>query len=183
MGPLALIDWNVAMVKRKWRGKDLENFSRGEDGAYRYDGPLYRYEGLSRKSALARLWVLTAAAVAAVITAGCVPVKGMERTFYVLLPYVASLLSALLLTWLMARLTAEGDPLREYVYKATVEKASLRGLLCLVCGVCAGAGECLYLALHGLEGDAWAMFLLCQAVLIICAGLWRKTFKALRWTS
>jgi hypothetical protein len=118
---------------------------------------------------------------AAVAVAGCVPAHGMEGSFYVLLPYVASLLSVFLILWLMVRLTAGGDPLRDYVYKATVGKYAARSALAMICAGCAGAGECAYLLLHGFESYGDGVFLACQAALCIGACLWRREFQALRW--
>ena len=82
--------------KRRGRRAYLEDFQKTATGEYVYTGKLHYYEtqGLERRQALLRLWLLTGAIAAAVVVSGCVPAAGMSNTFYVLLPYAGALLSA-----------------------------------------------------------------------------------------
>ena len=88
--------------KRRGRRAYLEDFQKTATGEYVYTGKLHYYEtqGLERRQALLRLWLLTGAIAAAVVVSGCVPAAGMSNTFYVLLPYAGALLSAASVVWL-----------------------------------------------------------------------------------
>ena len=129
--------------KRRGRRAYLEDFQKTATGEYVYTGKLHYYEtqGLERRQALLRLWLLTGAIAAAVVVSGCVPAAGMSNTFYVLLPYAGALLSAASVVWLMCRLAAGGDPLRHYVYTATVAQMRVRGRLVLIFSALTLVGE------------------------------------------
>ena len=120
---------------------------------------------------------------AAVVTAGCIPAAGPSHIPYVILPYLASLLAAASVVWLMCRLTAGGDPLPDYVHAATVKQFGLRGTLALVCSAAALVCEGIYLALNG-AGDRLAGsigFLVCEGVAALCALWWKISTQKLRW--
>jgi len=171
--------------KRGGRRAYLNDFSPRLDGGYDYNGTLHAFqeEGMSRKQAMTRLWTLSAASALFILASGCVPAAGMQNCPYVLLPYVGSALSVVSVIWLMARLSGGGDPLRDYVYKATVEQYELRSMLVIVFAALSLAGDALYLILNGVQGLVWGTiaFWLCQgaAVCLIC--LWRRAFSRLTW--
>lgn len=140
----------MAEQKRRRRSY-LEDFHETASGEYVYTGRIHPFEGTAseRVRALAALWGCTALSLAALVAGGCLPAAGMDGCPYVLLPYAAALLAEVSVVWLMGRLTAGGESLRDYVYKSTVGKARVRGTIAAAfCGLTL-AGEGLYLALNG----------------------------------
>ena len=171
--------------KRRGRRAHLDDFQKTASGDYVYSGKLHPFKPgvYTRKQALLRLWLAAAGLAAALAAAGCIPVAGMRNTFYVILPYAASLLAAVSVVWLMCRLTAGGDPLRDYVYAATVAQFRLRSTVTAVLCAAALAGEGLCLALNGPE-DTLAgsvVFLLCEAAGLALSLVWRSVAVKLDW--
>jgi len=171
--------------KRGGRRAYLNDFSPRVDGGYDYNGTLHSFQedSMSRRQAMARLWVLSGVSAALIIIAGCVPAAGTANCPYVLLPYAGSAVSAVSVIWLMARMSYAGDPLRDYVYKATVEQYELRSMLVIVFAALSLAGDALYLILNGVQGLVWGTiaFWLCQGAAICAICLWRRTFSRLTW--
>ena len=54
------------------------------------------------------------------------PLSGWIRAAYVVLPYAGTLLITALELWTLARVSYWGDPLREYIYRETVELMRFR---------------------------------------------------------
>lgn len=158
------------MAGKKRRRSYLEDFQETASGGYVYTGRLHPFEGTQRerRRALAALWACTSLALASLTAAGCVPAAGTDGCPYVLLPYMAALLSGISAAWLTGRLTAGGQALRDYVYRATVGKARVRGTLSAAFCALTLAGEGVYLALHGAggraAGTAWLAALLALAL-------------------
>lgn len=113
---------------------------------------------------MVRLAVPAAAAVACEVAGGCFPAPGNGRCFYVILPYAAALIACVMAAWAVGRLIAGGEQVREYVYDATVKKLPGRARAAAALAAATGAGEAVYLLLHGPEGMAAgaAAYLLCQ---------------------
>lgn len=163
----------MAEKKRLGRRAYLNNFKKSGKGEYVYEGAHYRFVGEERErmrltSTLA--W-LSAALVALLLAEGCLPVPGLSRTAYVLLPYVAELagaVSACIAAW---RLRTAEFPLRDYVYESSVEKLSFRSGVAAAGGAAALVGETVYLFLAGSGGaTAWiAGFYIVQLLALIAA--------------
>jgi len=171
--------------KRRGRRSYLSDFSPTADGEYIYNGSLHAFQegSMSRKQAMTRLWALSAVSAVFMFAAGCVPAAGTVNCPYVLLPYAGSVLSIASVIWLMGRMSYAGDPLRDYVYKATVEQYGLRSMLVTVFAALSLAGDALYLILNGVQGLVWGTitFWLCQGAAICAIFLWRRTFSRLTW--
>lgn len=174
--------------KKRWnRRAYLDDFQKTATGEYAYTGILHYYqdEGMPRRKALTILWALTAVMALTVLTAGCVPAAGMQSTAYVVLPYAGALLSTASVVWLMCRLSAGGDPLRDYVYRATVRQFAPRSILTIVFAACALLGDVVYLILHGVDDRlaGTVVFLTCIALLLGAALAWKSVTKKLMWAN
>ncbi len=172
--------------KREHRRAYLNDFTRTASGEYVYTGVTYAFQGGEQRRRRCMLFfiLLTFVMLAAGIAAGCIPAPGMDRCPYVLLPYTFSLVAAGSVAWGMGRLAAGGDPLRRYVYRATVPQLPLRAALAMAGAGTALAGEALYLVLNG-PGEWWPGalgFLLCQGMILAGGILWRRLFPRLEWT-
>ena len=111
------------MADRKKKRAYLDDFEKDLNGNYQYRGAHYHYKGTkSRGRALAGLWVLCGGGAALVVAAGLVPGATAYAPFWLLLPYMASLLAAGYAVYLLVRLTAAGEPLRAYIHEQTVLK-------------------------------------------------------------
>lgn len=177
----------MAKEKKSWRRKSyLDDFQKTASGEYVYNGALHSYagEGLSRTRALTVLWMLTLAVALSALGSGFVSAPGSVGCFYVVLPNALAIVMAGSLVWLMCRLTAGGDPMRDYVYKATVAQFKPRGCAAAAISAAAVGGELVYLLLHGPEGKgrAAALYLLFQSLESALALGWVWWAKRLKWS-
>lgn len=173
--------------KRKARGlrANLNDFQRTASGEYIYTGATYALSeksGRSRKSALRLLWCFGGLTLALTVVQGCIPAGGMSGCAYVLLPFAAELLSAASVIWALVRLTANPDPIREYVYSAAAEPLPRRGVFTAVFAGLACAGELLYALLHTGENTVgtWLLAVL-MAVTAGSALLLHRSARTLHW--
>lgn len=163
----------------------LDDFRRTVSGEYIYIGKTYAFSGTKkeRKRGLI-LWGLQAVVMAAMaMVGGCIYAPGLSYCAYILIPYVAGLLAAWSVLWGFVRLAWGGDPLREYVYSATVKQFRLRTVLAAVCSAAAIAAEILYVALHGVMDmlPGMVIFLVSQMVVLILALLWQPLGRNMAW--
>lgn len=109
--------------KRRGRRDHLNDFYRDVSGNYVYTGTCYvcRAAEKERTALLRRVWLLTAVMAAAVVAGGFISAPGMDRCFYVLLPYAAEVGLTGSVVWATVRWQAREYPMREYVYRATVQ--------------------------------------------------------------
>lgn len=171
--------------KKKGRRAYLDDFQTTVSGEMIYCGALYTFRGEAgeRKQFLLKLMALSAAAAAFAVLSGCVPAPGTLNCFYVLLPMLGSILSAVSVLWAVIRLISGGEELREYVYRATVEEFPIRTALCIGCSGLSLLGEFLFLILNGTEGKTTGLvlFLLSQALVFVLSLLCRKTADTDLW--
>lgn len=173
--------------KRRGRRAYLDDFQKTASGEYVYNGKMHYYqsEHMGRKKAIFVLWLLTILMCAGILAGGFLPAAGMNSCPYVLIPYTAALLTTGSVVWLMCRLSAAGDPMRDYIWKATVKQFALRGWLAVIFGVCTLAGEAVYLFIHGAEGmlAGTAAFLAVTALYLCGALVWKSTARKLVWSN
>lgn len=169
----------------RWEG--IDDFHVSVSGEYIYDGAVHTWDtpGLPRKKAMLLLWAYTAVASVGIIAAGCVPAAGMRSCPYVLLPYTGALIGQAAVVWLMCRLSAGGDPLRDYIFNATAGKFHLRGVCALSLCALTLAGNGLYLLLNGAHGliPGTAAFWLLMAMSAAAELMWLRLTARLRWSA
>ena len=171
--------------ERKGRRAYLDDFRRTVDGEYIYIGATYAFQGeqSTRKRGLLRWGILAVGMVACAIVGGCIRAPGTVNCAYVLIPYAVGILAAFSVLWGYARMAKGGDPLRAYVYEATVPHFPLRTILTAVGGGGAILGELIYVILNGVQGLLVGMivFLVSQAAMLVCALLWRPLGREMSW--
>lgn len=120
----------MADEKKKRRGRRayLEDFHQNVAGEYIYTGQTHAWKA-PRGKTLWKLWLCAIAAIGAAVAAGCVPNTGMERRVWALIPYVLMLISSGVQGWLLYKLTDGGDPVRDYVWKASVPRLPAAGIV------------------------------------------------------
>lgn len=164
-------------MNRRKKHSRLEHFQRNAAGDYVYTGAYVSYASTekSRKRLLLELWGLVAVGTACLLACGFLPVKSFNGCFYVLLPYIASLITAISCLWAVGVLTSGGDPLRQYVHDATVLKLPGRSIVSAVAALACMLGEGIYCIQNGAGdevGNLIAFFLLCgvgaAAMVLLC---------------
>lgn len=171
--------------KKKSSRAYLESFQKNQEGNYEYKGELYAWQGTGqdRRRELARLWGLCIALLGSLAGAGSVDAPGAINCAYVILPYVINLIAGISVCWGLCRLSAGGNPVRAYVWKASVEQIPGRAAFACICGGASLAGELIFVVRNGLEGKTggFAVFLLLEC--LVCAssfGMYQRV-KKLNW--
>lgn len=171
--------------KKKGRRAYLDDFQTTVSGEMIYCGAYYVYQGAAgaRKGFLMKVTASAAAAAVFAVLSGCVPAPGTLNSFYVLLPLLGSILSAISVLWGVIRLIAGGEKLREYVYSASVEELPLRTALCIGCAGLSILGELLHLILNGTGGKLLGivLFLLAQGIVLVSSLFCRRTAATAVW--
>lgn len=172
------------MTEKQRRGcrAYLNDIKINENGEYVYQGTYYIWneEKKSRRRVLGELWVSCIVMLAAAVGAGCLPAPGVGNCAYVLLPYVAEVMAAVSVCWALARLSAGGNPLREYVYLATVDKLPGRVVLTAVFAGAAAVGEGIYVIKNGIQGKIGiiVLFIFLEIAALAAAGSMRFLVSA-----
>lgn len=168
--------------KKKGRRAYLNDFHRNEEGQYEYGGERYEYCGdeKSRKRGTAGLMGLSLLLTALILGEGCVPVPGLSRTFYVLLPYVMELMGSVSACLAAGSLLFAEYPLREYVYQSTLQKLPFRSGAAAFGGGLTLIGETVYLirnGLGGMSGYVVLFYILQMLALLTAITLFRSSGK------
>ncbi|MDO4321814.1 MAG: hypothetical protein Q4C61_04745 [Lachnospiraceae bacterium] len=171
--------------QRKGRRAYLNDIKMNESGKYVYEGTYYAWDEKEkgRRRILAKLWGVCAVLAAAAVAAGCIPAPGMENCVYLVLPYALQVIAAVSVCWGLGRLSLGGNPLREYVYQAAVEKLPGRAVISAVFAGLTAAGELVYVIQNGVQGEA-GMFALClvlEAIVTAAALYLRFAVLKLSW--
>lgn len=164
----------------------LKDFKTDDSGRYSYQGKtLHSSRELSsyQKEIRTALTVF-AAVLAAQLAAGCIPGTGMEGHVLMLLPYALGIGCTVRILWIFGRLLANGNSLREYVYKATAEKLDgyLMAAQALPVVVVIDAVICTVRGTFHPLGAGPMILLLSQALLFLAAFLTKKRRPAGTWS-
>ena len=173
--------------KKKGRRAYLNDFKLQDSGTYAYEGKIFECTlgGAEFHKMMIRLWTLFGVMAGVNLLAGFLPHTGLNGNYFVVIPYAIELGCLVTLGFSLARLQKGGRRLREYVYRASVEKLPVRSSACMVTGVIAAAGM-LWVFLSGrFEGVILygILFLLSQAAEAGTAALFLKTCSAMQWDS
>ena len=169
------------MADRKNKHAYLDDFEKDLNGNYQYRGAHYYYKGTQpRGKALAGLWVLCGGGTACLLAAGFVHGATAHAPFWLLLPYMAGLLAAVYVVYLLVRLTAGGDPLRAYIHEQTAQKLPGVCLAAAVLAALTAAAQLVQLALGGQNLAARLLFAALQTVAAAAFIRASKRFKALK---
>lgn len=171
--------------KKKGRRAYLDAFRKNEKGDYTYQGDLYTWQGSREEIHRGRmlLGVLGAVMFAASAGAGCVPAPGAVNCAYVLIPYVVSFVCSINLCWKAGRFLAAGNPLRAYVYEATVGQIPGRAALTAAGAGGTAAGEIIFVCRNGFEGKGagFVLFLLLEGVVLAAAIAVFRHMRRIEW--
>lgn len=175
------------MAEKKYKGRKayLNDFKKNEKGEYAYEGTFYewRKEPEAYKRTLLTLWVLGILTLVCAAGAGFFDAPGAINSFYVIAPYIISLVAAFSVLWGIIRLTEGKTPMRAYIYQASVEKLPVRTLIIMIFAGISLAGELFYLFRHGSEGKLPAIlgFLLFEGLTLALALGIRRIVSKMAW--
>ena len=173
------------VIRRKGRGirAYLNDFQRIVSGEYVYIGATYTFvsdSGKSRKSVLRLLWAFCGLAAASGVAQGFIPAGGMRNCAYVLIPFGLEIICAGCVIWALIQLSANKDPIREYVYVATVDVLPRRCILTAISAGLSCVGELIYALLHLGENTAGTWFL--ALLMAVAAASSVMAFRVIRST-
>ena len=179
----------MAEEKKKRPGKreHLKDFYKDVTGKYVYGGAMYT-NGLTaeqHKQLILRLWLCGGGSMLGQVVAGCIPAAGMTDGFWVLPFYLGAIISAIMVCWALWEMTDGGEPMREYIYNASVEKLPRRCEFGMVFGILALAGLLLRLVFSGLAGGTlWATVLFVVIQVGAVCGLFfvKKMLQSTHWS-
>lgn len=120
--------------KRGGRRAHLNDFHVNLAGDYVYTGAHYSYvdQGRSRDRVQRELLGLSVAVMLAVVAGGCSDAPAMLNCWYVILPYICEAAAAVSVIWAVHRLRKAEEPIREYIYKKSVQALPHRAMLCMI---------------------------------------------------
>ena len=170
-------------MRARKRRAYLEYFHKNAAGEYVYAGDHYAYSGTDaeRKRALTGLWSCLGAAAALMVLGGCIPVPGLARTWYILIPYVLSVMAVFMGLWSLGELTAGKDPLREYVYERSVKRLRRRSLEVSALAALSLIGELVFAVRTGGFSVSTGLFLGWEAAASLLSGVARLVLSAMHW--
>lgn len=175
------------MAPKKYKGRKayLNDFKLNEKGEYAYEGILYEWTGEKEgyRRTLRALLGLGIIQLMVLVAAGCIEAPGAMDYFYVILPYMVSLVSGISVIWGIWQLMAGKMPLRAYIYKATVEKIPVRSLIVIISGAAAIVGELYYLLKNGSGGKISGVltFLFLEGMAVFSSILVVKIIQKMPW--
>lgn len=172
------------MAEKRRRTKAyLDDFKKTASGDYSYEGALYGMPEEGRKRILIRLWSFLCGIGVLLLLCGCIPAAGMDHSFWALLPYAADWIAFAFVCGSMYRMTAGGNPLREYVYEASVKKLPHRLRAMELCTALTIAGDVIYLIRNGFGGKVLytGLFLFLEALIILLALAMDRQLLKMDW--
>lgn len=170
--------------KQKKKRAYLDDFEKDLNGNYQYRGAHYRYAGeRPHGRALALLWLFCGGGAALTVAAGVLPGATARAPIYLLLPYMAALVSALYTVVLLVRFTRGGARLRAYIHEQTAQKLpSLCTLTAVLCGL-AAVGQGVVVFLNGAQMllGTHGMFILFGVLSCAAFAAAARLVKAMPW--
>lgn len=161
----------------------LEQYQKNAAGEYIYTGKTLSYvdTGKSRKKAMIELGCLTGGMTLCSIGVGLFPAPGTVNTFYVLIPMILEIILSFTCLWAVGQMVTGGDPMKEYVYDASVKPLPGRLTATMVFALLTVLCEIIYLILNGGWGAAVMAVLLLEGAAAGLAQVTKRTISGLEW--
>lgn len=173
---------------KRWnRAAKASQFTRGAGGEMIYVGRHYSFQGDERsyRQGMRQRMALAAVMAVAHLAGGMMPVPALYNTWYVIAPFMLTFFAVVSLVWAVCRMVYWGNPLREYVYDATVKQIPIRATLAMILSMCTLCGQIAYVVTHSLQGVEYLYtlaFLGLEIVVFVCAFLWKGRENQALWS-
>lgn len=170
----------MADKAKKGRHSYVDEYQRTVNGEYVYIGDEYEWTS-DRKKSLTSLWAAQCIAMLCALAAGCMKDTGMDGRFYVLLPYAAGLVLDGVCVYALARLTAAGARIKNYVFRATACKLPGLNLAAVIAAAVSLAGETAVCFAEHAARPAMLLFLVLEAGNLMFCLVIRKKLNGIKW--
>ena len=152
--------------KLKGRYAHIKDYRQADDGSYEYVGIYHEWADADEAVAFARqATILSAAAIACLAVAGCVPAPGTFGAFYVVVPYLCAVLGVALSAAAFLRLVREGTRVRDHIYEKSVPMLPVKLGIGLAGAFSCAMGELAHVIVVG-AGDKLAFGLVFVALML-----------------
>lgn len=153
--------------QRKW-GKNgyIHDFHRTADGGYKYEGKFMYSDKTLLKRLYIKLSIIQTVMIIAAIIPGFATTAGLLNSFYVIIPYVLWVISALIMTYKTVCIFLGGSPMRSYVYERSVASYTPCAYISLAGAALTLLGLLVFI-LYGGTGDGATVCILCCIVQIV----------------
>lgn len=149
----------------------LKDYRLNDEGSYEYVGAMWKWAGSGKGGFLVAVAAPAAFGAAALLALGFMPAAATGGDFLILLPYVIAMIGALMCGFSLARIAGEGDPMRDHVYRAGIERLALAAIPGMLGSALAALG-CVVRILQG-AGQGYLPWLACIAMAIAAACFWK----------
>ena len=167
----------MAEQHRRRHKAHLDQHIKDANGEYHYVGDWYAVSGGWRTLLPFSVWSLLAAG--AVIGAGCAQFQGLRNTWYVILPYLLTIVLVFSLLWNGGRLVSGAGRLKAFDWEKVRERiAPLAGGLAVFAVLTGVTGGIYLMRNESAHYIAFYALLALAAVSAYCAG---RAFKAQVW--
>ncbi len=173
---------NRKLPKRK---EYLNDFKLNEEGKYEYKGLLHELDekDLSFRKVKQILILIDVLVLCTFIVAGLVQAVGVMNAVYVTMPYVFAFFAIAVLTFKVVMLHFNHYPIRDYDFKATVEKFNSYSMIIIFLTICTLIGELFYIIRYGIEMylSGTIIFIVCMIVACIVEISFNRFNRKLKW--
>ena len=163
----------------------LRDFYTDETGSYRYEGSYMVCD--AAPDVFTRIYTKAAllyfAVAALMIAAGWVPSTGMEGRFYLLIPYMAGLITDIIALIVVVRVRNVGPKLRKYIWEKTAGRLPLLLGIALVCAAFSLAALMILLFTGRLRpaGYGAVIYIASQVIALPLLVIIRRDFVKMVW--
>lgn len=167
------------------RKEYLNDFKLNEEGKYEYKGTLHELddENMSFKKVKQILITVDLLILCMFIIAGMVQAVGVMNAMYVTMPYVFGFFAIAVLTFKVFMLEFNHYPIRDYDFKATIEKYRSYGIAVVVLILCTLLGELFYIIRYGVTMyvSGTIIFIVCMVIALAVSLHFCKFNLQLKW--
>ena len=155
--------------KAKNRRAYLDDYTLNDDGSYEYTGIYHEWASDEvREAYAAKAKLLMGVAIAGIVIAGCVPAPGTFGAFYVVIPYICSVIGVVLSAVALVRLLREGARVRDHIYDKSVPMLPAKLAIGAAGALSCGMGELAFLLVMRPENNV--LFAVVFVLVMVLAG-------------
>ena len=176
------------MEKKKRAGKRkqyLDDFRPAVNGEYVYTGNYYSQEMERPDFSRLRGFIIAAVVITAgfVLAAGLLPAAGSINCFYVILPFLAVIISCCITAWKVLSLLLSGYSVRKYIYENTVPLIPVWIKAGIISSAATLISETVFLSINGFKGRELQTVIFIFLIVLSIAGylLVLRLIKRISW--